>query len=364
MRGMGVLIVVALLLSAINTVAIIYMTNNITEINHNIQLINATLSNLNKEFMYLESELKIIKEMHYPLLIKDGLGRIVTISSEPMRIVSGAPSITEILFAIGAARKLVGVDIYSNYPKELLELEKNGTIVTVGGVTTLDPEMVAALRPDLVLLDASLQSKFVPALEGLGLTVVTIESKSVADIISNIQLISKITSKLEEGARVTEQLNIAIQEVSKAVSTLPPTKILYLVWPNPMYTAGKNTYINELISIAGGENVFSSRSGWFVVNPEDVVSARPSVIVMSSMSLPKSAEELFSYIRSLPGFEYLDAVKNNRIYILTGEASNALERPGPRVADGIFILGYILHPDAFNVSLPNIISDYTAYIRR
>ncbi|TDA39516.1 MAG: hypothetical protein DSO08_01945 [Candidatus Methanomethylicota archaeon] len=364
MKRMSALVAIISLLVVTNTIAVIYMTNSIADLNRSVQSINTTVSGLKNDLSSFESELRVVKESYYPLLIKDALGRVVTINSEPMRIVSGAPSITETLFALGAARKVVGVDTYSNYPNELLELKNNGTIVTVGGVTTLDPEKVAALRPDLVLIDAGLQSKFVPALEGLGLTVVAVESKSVEDIINNIQLISKVTFKLEEGTRVVAQLKSAMQEVRQKVSASPPTKILYLVWPDPMYTAGKDTYINELISIAGGENVFSTRSGWFVVNPEDVVSARPSVIIMSSMALPKSAEALFSYFRTLPGFEYLDAIKNNRVYILTGEASNALERAGPRAADAVFILGYILHPEAFNASLPNFISEYATYIRR
>jgi len=350
MKEKKLLIALIVGLFLINVASVAYTTSRI----HNLQ----------NKYTALERKLSVMRESYYPLLVKDALGRVVTISSEPMRIVSGAPSITEILFAIGAGEKVVGVDKYSDYPKELSALKENGKIVTVGGVTTLEPERVAALRPDLVLIDASLQSKFVPALEELGLTVIAVESKSVADILKNIQLISKVTSKLEEGAEVIENLNNAMREVSQKVSPLPPARVLYLCWLEPMWAVGKDTYADNLIRIAGGEGVFSDRSGWFVVNPEEVVSARPSIIVVSSMALPKSPEELLSYLKSQPGFEQLDAIKDNRVYILTGQAANLLERPGPRVADAVFLLGCILHPEAFHVSLPNFISEYTCYVEK
>jgi len=321
------------------------------------------LRDLQNKYTALERKLSVMGESYYPLLVKDALGRVVMVSSEPMRIVSGAPSITEILFAIGAGEKIVGVDEYSDYPEELLTLKENGKIATVGGVTTLNPEKVAALRPDLVLVDASLQSKFVPTLEELGLTVIAVESKSVEDILKNIQLISKVTSKLEEGRKVIGNVRSAMQEVYQRVSSLPPTRVLYLCWPEPMWAVGKDTYADDLIRTAGGEGVFSNRSGWFVVNPEEVVSANPNVIVMSSMALRKSPEELFSYLKSLPGFEQLDAIKDNRVYILTGQAANLLERAGPRVADAVFLLACIFHPEVFHVSLPNFINEYTGYVK-
>lgn len=330
-----------------------------------MQMMNSTVNSLKGEIRSLQTELNVVRASYYPLVVEDALGRIVTIKSEPARIVSGAPSITETLFALGLSSRIVGADSYSNYPKEFLQLKEQGKIAIVGGVTTLDPEKVAAQKPDLVVIDASLQGKFIPALESLGLTVVALETKTVENVKSNFQLLAKITYKLNEGVRVVEQLNAAIQNVSSRVSSSSPTKILFLVWHDPMYSAGNGTYLSELISISGGINIAGNRTGWVVVNPEQVIAANPGVLILSSMSLTMDHSQMFAYFRSLPGFENVDAVKNNRIYILTEDASNALERAGPRLVDGVYILGYILHPEVFKVQLPNVLAgNYTSYLGR
>ncbi len=359
---------VAAIAIIVSLVSVYYAFSNngvISSMGSQLQEMNSTLNSLKVEMSSLQNELNVVRASYYPLVIEDALGRVVTIKSEPARIVSGSPSITETLFALGLSSRVVGADSYSNYPKEFLQLKEQGKIAIVGGVTTLDPEKVAAQKPDLVVIDASLQSKFIPALEGLGLTVVALEAKSVENVKSNFQLLAKITYKLSEGVRVVEKLNAAIQNVSSKVSSSSPTKVLFLVWHDPMYSTGNGTYLSELISIAGGENIVGNRTGWVVVNPEQVIAANPSVLILSSMSLSKDPEQMFAYFRSLPGFENIDAVRNNRMYILTEDASNALERAGPRLVDGVYILGYMLHPGAFNVQLPNVLAgNYTTYLGR
>ncbi|MEM4658780.1 MAG: helical backbone metal receptor [Candidatus Methanosuratincola sp.] len=365
MKGLKAIATIAIIISLISVSYAISNNSSILAMESQLQLMNTSLSSLRSELRSLQTELNTIRSSYYPLMVEDALGRIVTIKSEPARIVSGAPSITETLFALGLSGKIVGADSYSDYPKEFLQLKEQGKIAIVGGVTTLDPEKVAALRPDLVVIDASLQGKFIPALESLGLTVIALEAKSVEDIKSNFQLLAKITYKLSEGAQMIERLNAAIQNISSRVSSSSPTRTLFLVWHNPMYSAGNGTYLNELISLSGGMNIAGDRTGWVVVNPEQVVTANPSVLILSSMYLPLDPEQMFAYFRSLPGFENVDAIKNNRVYILTEDAANALERAGPRVVDGVYILGYIFHPEVFNVQLPNVLAgNYTIYLAR
>uniref|UniRef100_A0A7J3UZ52 ABC transporter substrate-binding protein n=1 Tax=Candidatus Methanosuratincola petrocarbonis (ex Vanwonterghem et al. 2016) TaxID=1867261 RepID=A0A7J3UZ52_9CREN len=364
-KTIGALAVIALAISLV-TAALVFSNNStLSALDSRLIAMNSTLNNLKGELSSLQDELNIVRASYYPLVIEDALGRVVTIKSEPTRIVSGAPSITETLFALGLSSRVVGADSYSNYPSEFLQLKAQGKIAIVGGVTTLDPEKVAAQKPDLVVIDASLQGKFIPALESLGLTVVALDTKSVESAKSNFQLLAKITYKLSEGVRIVDRLNTAIQNVSGKVSGSSPTKVLFVVWHDPMYAAGNGTYLGELISIAGGVNIAGNRTGWVVVNPEQVVAANPDVLIMSSMSLPMNPEQIFAYFRSLPGFENVNAVRNNRVYILTEDASNALERAGPRLVDGVYILGYILHPEAFKVQLPNVLAgNYTSYLGR
>lgn len=365
MKAMGIAVSVALVIGLASLAFASYYMSSFASMSSQIQTLNATVNELRSSLTSLQRDFNIVKESYYPLVIKDALGRVVTIKSEPSRIVSGAPTITETLFALGLSDKVVGADSYSNYPQEFLDLKNQGKIKVVGGVTTLDPEKVAALRPDLVVIDASLQGKFIPALESLGLTVVALDAKSVDNVRENFQLLAKVTFKLSEGTRLVNELNAAVQDVSSKTSSTNATRVLFIVWHDPMYAAGGGTYLNELISIAGGANIVSDRAGWVVVNPEQVVAANPSVIIMSSMSLPLDPDALLSYFRNLPGFSNVDAIKNNRFYILTNESSNALERAGPRLNDGLYLLGYILHPEAFNVQLPNVLgSNYTAYLGR
>lgn len=361
MRNLALFIIIAILLGIANSMYIVYTSNAIS---NDFKQINISLNSLINEFKELKRELSAIRELYYPVFIKDALGRVVAIKSEPNRIVSGTPSITEILFTLGLSNKVVGVDQYSNYPPELLELIKTGKIQTVGGVTTLNPEKVASLQPDVVFIDASLQRKFISTLEGFGLTVIALESPNVDEVINNIRLIAKITSKFKEGEATIDKIVNTINEVKTKISNATKQKVVFLVYPNPLWVTGNGTYLNEIISIAGGINVFSDRSGWFVVNPEQIVAANPDVIIMSSMALPKPPEELLNYFKSLPGFDQINAVKNNRIYILSENAANAVERPGPRISDAIKLLANILHPTIFGKTMPNFISDYDTLIGR
>lgn len=368
MKKLALFVIIAILLGIANSMFITYINNSVSEnfkqLSDNFKQLNASLSSLVNEFKELKKELSAIQELYYPIFIKDALGRVVTVKFEPNRIVSGTPSITETLFALGLSDKIVGVDQYSNYPPEVLDLVKIGKIQTIGGVTTLNPEKVASLQPDIVLIDASLQKKFISTLEGFGLTVIALESPSVNDVINNIRLIAKITSKFKEGEAVINEIINTINEVETKLSNVTKQKIVFLVYPDPMWVTGNGTYLNEIISIAGGINVFSDKSGWFVVNPEQIVAANPDVIIMSSMALPKSPEELLNYFKSLPGFDQINAIKNNRIYILSGNAANAVERPGPRISDAIKLLANILYPTIFGKTIPNFINDYEALIRR
>jgi iron complex transport system substrate-binding protein len=364
MKYISTLIIIALILGVLNTAMIFAINNNVSNIDLSLSSLSNKLNNLVDEISSTKRELETFKSFYYPIIIKDALGRTVTINSEPMRIVSCTPSITEMLFALNLSDRIVGVDKYSDYPKLVLELKEKGLIAEVGGVTTLNCEKIASLNPDIVFIDASLQKKFVSTLEGFGLTVIALESPSIEEIMNNIYKISKITLKLEEGEKLINQIKNTINEITSKTSKVSKQKVLYLVWLEPLWTTGNGTYANELISIAGGVNIFNDKNGWFITNPEEIISRNPDVIIFSSMALPKSPEELLNYIKSIPGFSEINAVKNNRIYILTENAANAIERPGPRVTYATILLAYILHPQLFNITVPNFISNYENIIRR
>ena len=362
---LSVLVITAILLGAVNVVAMQSVNNRVSELGAQLTALNKTLTTVTADLGRTQGELSVVREAYYPLLVRDALGRVVTINFEPTRIVSGSPSITETLFALGLSNKIVGVDSYSDYPPELTRLENQSAIQIVGGFTTLDVEKVASLRPDLVVAYMPLQFRFIPALENLGLTVIAVKSGSISDVREGIQLLAKVTSKVMEGTGLIKELNSVTQNVSSKVSGVAKTKVLELSWMDPMYSTGNGTYLDEIIWVAGGSNIMVDKSGYMVTNPEEIVARNPSVIIFDTMHLPKTPAEISSYLRSLPGFENVDAIKNNRLYILTAQAANAIERAGPRLPDAIKLLAYMLHPEIFGANLPTFLGDnYTSYLGR
>jgi len=275
----------------------------------------------------------------YPLTIVDSLGRNVTIFKQPERVVSLAPSNTEILFALGLGDKVVGVTEYCNYPLAAQEKEK------VGGFSTVSVERVVALEPDLILA-AGIHESIVGDLERLGLTVVVLDSKNVDDILENIILVGKITRQVGVAEELTASMEHRINAITSKVENAEGTEVFYVTWHDPLRTVGPGTNIHELIQLAGGSNIAGdARVDYPIYSLETLIERDPDVIIISSKH--GAGGPTVENIGTLLQDRGISAVRNRRIYEIDADL---VVRDGPRVVDGLEEMAKCIHPELFGVT--------------
>lgn len=268
----------------------------------------------------------------FPAKITDDASRTVTVDAEPLRIVSLAPANTEILFALGLGDRVVGVTTFDDYPAEVKDIEK------VGDFQSPNIEAIAATNPDLVLATTGVQEDTIKQLEGLGAVVIAIDPQDLAGVYSAIERVGKVTGTADEAAEVVGGMKDDVAEIKAAVKDSPKVTAFIEIAQNPLYTAGKGTLMDELLTLAGGTNVVTE-SGWVAYSPEQLIAANPQVYLATkgSMSDP-------SALSQRAGYEGLSAVQNGRIVILD---DNLVSRPGPRIVEGLKLIAEGLHPEAF-----------------
>jgi len=276
----------------------------------------------------------------FPLTIIDDLGREVKIEKLPQRIISLAPSNTEILFALGLEDKIVGVTQYCNYP------EAAKAKLRVAGYSAPDIEKVVSLEPELVLAEAIHEKTVLPALENVGLTVIVMSAKSLDTVLHDITLVGQIMGKSKAAAQLVDDLSNRIKAVTAKTEGLTPEQrlgVLYVCWHDPIWTMGSETFIDDLIQKAGGTNIFAedfekSR----VVSLEAVVARNPQVIVVSGMGATRDL--IYNSIKTHPRLSAVEAVVKGRVYQIDGDL---IERPGPRIVDGLEQVAKFIHPEIF-----------------
>ena len=293
----------------------------------------------------------------FPLEVSDALGRIVVIPEPPERIVSLAPSITEILFTIGAGDLVVGVDQFSDYPPGVVERVQAGELEVVGGFSTINIEKVVSLRPDLVVGVGGVQLRIVYTLSQLGVTAISLASDTIGDVYNNILLLGKITRHMEEAKELVREIQAGVQGVyltTTAANTTP--SVLFVVWVNPIFAAGGNSWVSDLIGIAGGENALGDLGdSWPMVSWEVVLERNPDVIIFTENAGGlANATQALEWLASQPGSSNVTAVAEGRVYMLHGELSDALQRPGVRLVLAAEALARIIHPELYGLeTLPN-----------
>jgi len=261
----------------------------------------------------------------------DDLGRLVAINGTPQRIVSLAPSNTEILFALGVGEKVVGVTDWCDYPSEALEKEK------VGSYDTPDVEKIVALNPDLVLVAYGTTMDVINNLVGLGLTVFGIKTTDLDDLLDDIRTVGNITGEKVEALALTSEMESRIEAVTDETSELEERpSVFYIVWHDPLWTAGSETFIHELIEKGGGVNMCQNITGYTTISIEEVVARNPEVIIASEWS--------FEWAMNETSLNSTDARQNGRIY--QGD-DDLVQRPGPRLVEGLEWFAYFIHPEIF-----------------
>lgn len=269
----------------------------------------------------------------FPLTETDDLGRAVALAARPERIVSLAPSNTEILFALGAADRVVGVDAASDFPPEVAEKPD------VGDYVAPDPERVVAVEPDLVLASGLHAETVVPALEALDLTVAVIDPPNLEATLASIERVGRMTGT-PGAAEVACRLRERVAVVEATVAGAPEPRVFFELSPD-LYTAGPDSFVDDLIARAGGANVAADADQpWPQLSAEAVVAADPEVIILADHEAGVDA----AAVAARPGWSLLAAVEAGRVVEI--EPDLAL-RPGPRVVDGLEEIARALHPDRF-----------------
>ncbi len=270
----------------------------------------------------------------------DDLGREINIDYIPQRIISLAPSNTEILFALGLGDRVVGVTEYCNYPPEAQ------TKSQVGGFRTVDVERIVALEPDLILADDIHEAKVIPALEALGLTVVALAPVTIDEVLSDLSLVGKITGNDKEAASLIASLENRVKAVTDKTDGLPAEqrpRVFYTVWHDPLMTAGSGTHFEDLIQKAGGHNVARDLDGYVDISLEAVIEANPEVMI-TGVGHGSGDDLPFRFLQDEPTLRDTDARQNNRVYQMDADL---VSRPSPRLVEALEVFAGLIHPELF-----------------
>jgi iron complex transport system substrate-binding protein len=267
----------------------------------------------------------------------DEVGRTVEVSGPPRRIVSVAPNVTEILFALGLGGRLVGVTTYCQYPPEALKIEK------IGGYINPSLERIVALRPDLVvgIAEGDLRT-FVDKLTALKIPVYIANPRTALDVLISIRKIGEVAFAPEPAREIVRSMEEKIQSIRDKVQGRPRPRVLHILDFNPLISAGKGTFVDDLIRLAGGRNVAETAAGKYPrFSMEEVLVQDPEVILLSSM---KSRDPLVKQRRWWERWKTISAVKHGRIFVLD---SDLIHRPSPRMGEGLEQVARAIHPEAF-----------------
>ena len=274
--------------------------------------------------------------------VTDGLGRVVTLAAPASRIVSLAPSNTEALFTLGVGDRLIGRDEFSDYPPEALEVTSIGSLYP-----SVNTEAVVALEPDLVLAAGITNPEDVERLAELGLTVYSTRiNSSLDDIYTDLLDIGALTGRAAEAEALVDSLKARVAAVTSATSAVAEKPVVFYeidaTEPSKPWTSGPNSFIGQLIGMAGGVNAGDIASDQYAqLSLEQLVAQDPGVIILGSSTYGGQTPEL---VAARTGWETISAVQNGAVYTFD---DNLVSRPGPRVVDGLEQLARLIHPELF-----------------
>ena len=273
---------------------------------------------------------------HYPLTVTDDRGKTITMRLAPARVVSLAPSATEIVFALGAQDRLVAVDDYSDHPAEAKALPK------LGGFRT-SPERILAYRPDLIFAISS--GDLAEQLDQRGQPVVVFDPNDLEGVYANIGLIGTLLDREEAARALVDRMRARIAAVAlKAGGATTRPRVLHEVDstdPARVYVAGPRNFIDSIITLVGGQNVGASAPTKFPrFSPEEIVRSDPQVIVLGDARYGVTP----AVVAARPGYAVIDAVRNGRVLPID---EDIVSRPGPRLADGVEAYARLVHPEIF-----------------
>lgn len=275
----------------------------------------------------------------YPLTLTDDAGRSVTLDADPQRIVSLAPSNTEIVCALDACDRLVGVTDFDDYPPEVAGIDK----VVVQAVP--DVEKIVAARPALVLAAGNRQTPpdVLQRLDQLDIPYLLLYPSTLGEIYADIELVGRAIDASAQAAVLTDALRTRASAVTDAVAGADRPRVFYevSVFQGTIYGAGSDSFLASMIELAGGEPVVGDATG--VIQLEDLVAADPDLILLGDAAYPPPVTP--RDVAARPGWKAMRAVKDDRVLPMPDDL--VITRPGPRIVDGLEALAHAIHPEAF-----------------
>jgi iron complex transport system substrate-binding protein len=268
---------------------------------------------------------------------KDEVGREVLIPFPPKRIISLAPNITEILFDLGLNEEIVGVSIHCNFP------EKAKTRPRVGSYISLDYEKIISLKPDLIIATGVGNTReMVERLQKWGFPTYVIFPKNLDGILISIDHIGQVVDRTEEALEIIQDMKRRRANIINLTQSGPRTRVFLQIGEAPIVTVGKGSFADDLIRLAGGKNVAGDEKKMYPrFGMEEILKRAPEVIIISSMN---PSTDYGKTLQDWSRWKTIPAVKNGRIHVID---SDLVDRPSPRIIDGLEEMARILHPDRF-----------------
>ncbi|MBN2045252.1 MAG: ABC transporter substrate-binding protein [Anaerolineales bacterium] len=274
--------------------------------------------------------------------VVDSLGETLVLTAPAQRIISLAPSITEILFAIGAGDQVVGREDFANYPEEVVALPSIG-----GTWGELNVEAMLALEPDLILAAPLTTQEQVASMTDVGLNVFLMPNPTTMEgMYDLLRTAAKITGHEEETEDLIADLITRVDAVTAVVAEAETTPVVFYELdgtsdPAAPWTTGPGTFIDTLITMAGGKNVSGDLDGaWVQISAEELISRNPDVIILGDAIWGVTVES----VGQRAGWEAIHAVSAGTVYPFNDDLAS---RPGPRLVDGLEELARLIHPELF-----------------
>jgi len=270
-------------------------------------------------------------------VVTDEVGRTVSVPAEVRRVVTLAPNLTEIIYALGLEDRLAGDTNYCDTPPAAKAKPH------IGSPVSPSLEAIVALHPDLVLATTSINRRqTVDALARLGIAVYTSDPRTVRGILDSIARMADLMGATAQGAALAAQLQARLDALRARIKDRPAVDVLFVVWEDPLVTIGQNTFIADALRWAGARSVIESKQNYPRVSFEEVVRLEPDYIVLT-MDHEGAEENAGASLRARPGWSQIRAVEQGHVAVV----GSGMDRPSPGLIDGIEQLARELHPDVF-----------------
>ncbi len=272
-------------------------------------------------------------ETQYPLTVTDSYGDTVTLESEPMNVISVAPNLTELMFALDAGDKLAGRSEYCDYPEEALE------IPSVGSMYYPDIEAIVEADADLVIVSTHFDAESTEKLEELGIPIITLyEEYSYDGVYDMITTMGEVMNRNEEAAATVAEMQALVAEVQETVAGQEHPTVYYVTGYGEYgdFTCGGDTFTGQILTLAGADNIAQDVPGWSITT-EEIIEADPDIIIL--------AEYMKDDFMATSPYSELTAVKEGKVYVID---NNLIERQGYRNAEGVRAVAEICYPELFN----------------